>query len=70
MKTPKEQADDMISSIPYRIALKTVDDILISADKNKIMYRDFTENSINEYTEFYYWQKVKEEVETFNIKNK
>ena len=58
----------MFCSIPYGIALKTVSDILIEADKNKIMYQEFAENTINEYTEFYYWQKVKEELETFNTK--
>lgn len=44
-------------------AIIAVDEILNISSSTKIVYSESNNNSISEYTENYYWQKVKEEIE-------
>jgi glutathione synthase/RimK-type ligase-like ATP-grasp enzyme len=43
-------------------ALIAVDEIIAISSLTKIVYTESTNNSISEYTEHYYWQQVKEEI--------
>jgi hypothetical protein len=44
-------------------ALIAVDEVLKLSDSHKIIYSKFNNNELTEYTEFYYWQQVKKEIE-------
>jgi hypothetical protein len=44
------------------IALIAVNEIIAISSLTKIVYTESTNNSISEYTEHYYWQQVKEEI--------
>jgi hypothetical protein len=43
-------------------ALIAVDEIIAISSLTKIVYTESTNNSISQYTEHYYWQQVKEEI--------
>jgi phage terminase large subunit len=43
-------------------AIIAVDEIIAISSLTKIVYTESTNNSISEYTEHYYWQQVKEEI--------
>jgi hypothetical protein len=44
-------------------ALIAVDGIIAISSLTKIVYTESTNNSISQYTEHYYWQQVKKEIE-------
>jgi hypothetical protein len=43
-------------------AIIAVNEIIAISSLTKIVYTESTNNSISEYTEHYYWQQVKEEI--------
>jgi hypothetical protein len=73
--TPKEKARQLydeyrikfFGNLSYKIlakqcALIAVNEIIAISSLTKIVYTESTNNSISEYTEHYYWQQVKEEI--------
>ncbi len=63
--TYEERADRYKLLIPLckANALYAVDEIIAISSDTKIVYTKITNNSISEYTEHYYWTKVKQEIE-------
>ena len=61
----EERADRYKLLIPLckANALYAVDEIIAISSDTKIVYTESTNNSISEYTENYYWEKVKQEIE-------
>ena len=73
--TPQEKARQLyeeyrfkfFGSLAYKTlakqcALIAVNEIIAISSLTKIVYTESTNNSISEYTEHYYWQQVKEEI--------
>ena len=44
-------------------ALVAVDEMIETSDKNKIVYTFFEGDCLTQYTEDFYWKKVKHEIE-------
>jgi hypothetical protein len=58
----KMNTRNMYISEAKQCALIAVDEIIAISSLTKIVYTESTNNSISEYTEHYYWQQVKEEI--------
>jgi hypothetical protein len=73
-KSPEEMAQELIDKFSYSCrecnfeenaidsALTMVNHIISMADKNKIVYSVFQKNNLTEYTEDFYWYKVKKAI--------
>lgn len=53
----------LCTSIAIKTALIALDDIIQMSDKNKIVYSFYENNCLTQYTEDFYWNKVKQELE-------
>ena len=53
----------LLMPICIESAIFAVDEIIPISSFTKIVYTESTNNSISEYTENYYWEKVKTEIE-------
>ena len=53
----------LLHPICIEIAILAVDEIIAISSFTKIVYTESTNNCISEYTENYYWEKVKTEIE-------
>lgn len=72
--TPQEKAKELVDKfdelLTYResktktkeCAILAVNEIRTMANKNKIVYSDYNGNCLEQYTEDYYWLKVKQEI--------
>lgn len=73
--TPQEKANELVQEyvinmpLPFHIedakicALIAVDEIIQMSDINKIFYSFYEGNCLTQYTEDFYWKKVKQEIE-------
>jgi hypothetical protein len=72
MMTPQEKAKELVDKFTVvglqqrnegiQCALICVDEIIKRSDKNKIVYTFFEGDCLTQYTEDFYWEKVKEEI--------
>jgi hypothetical protein len=70
--TPKEKAKELVDKFTIvglqqrnegiQCALICVDEIIKRSDKNKIVYTFFESDCLTQYTEDFYWEKVKQEI--------
>jgi len=70
--TPKDKAKELVDKFTVvglqqrnegiQCALIAVDEIITTSDKNKIVYTFFEGDCLTQYTEDFYWEKVKEEI--------
>lgn len=70
--TPKEKAKELVDKFTVvglqqrnegiQCALICVGEIIKRSDKNKIVYTFFESDCLTQYTEDFYWEKVKEEI--------
>jgi hypothetical protein len=58
-----ETTEQLYTPVAKNAALIAVDGIIAISSLTKIVYTESTNNSISEYTEHYYWQQVKQEIE-------
>lgn len=75
--TPKEKAKELVGKyvfytvtdfsdenfeITKECALIAVNELISISDQHKIVFSEQTDNTLSEYTEKYYWQKVRDEI--------
>ena len=73
-ESPEEMAQELIDKFSYSCrecnfqenaidsALTMVNQILLMCDKNKIVYSTYVGNCLTQYTEDFYWGKVKKAI--------
>jgi hypothetical protein len=61
--TPKEKAKELVELFGVELALKAVDEILNLNHPLVIVYSEISKNVMTDYTQEYFWQQVKQEIQ-------